>query len=442
MSSILSIKKQENYMKNTLIRITLIPIMILMINLALVGKDATNKEKNINTCLECHSELEYLPSDFSEDDVHLSAELSCIGCHGGDDQIFDSEESMNTAKGFIAIPSKAEIPGLCGKCHSSIEYMRTFRPRIATDQVSQYYTSLHGKQLLQGDFNVATCTDCHRVHSIFKADDPRSSIYPINIPETCNQCHGEQELMNQYGIPADQFSKYSNSVHGTALLENKDIYAPTCNDCHGNHGAMPPEVKSISHVCGNCHVNNMEYFLNSPMAKNLEETEFHACEECHGHHDIMRANDNFLGNKETSVCLDCHYEDGDAFKISRTMYKSITNLSDDCDSIETKLEEIQVIGMNDIEISYLLQEARQQLIESRTSIHSFDTSIVLTKTRKGEDLIEQCYTLAENEFNKYDNRKNGFIYTTFAFLILAAGIFLKIRNSNQQIKKKDSLSNS
>src|SRR5688572_12273090 len=47
-----------------------------------------------------------------------------------------------------------------------------------------------------------------------------------------------------YGIPTDQAEKFKGSVHGEALLKNRDMAAPTCNDCHGNHGAAPPGATS------------------------------------------------------------------------------------------------------------------------------------------------------------------------------------------------------
>ena len=48
---------------------------------------------------------------------------------------------------FRAIKSPADIPDFCGRCHSNIEYMRHFNPSPRTDQLAEYWTSGHGKQL-------------------------------------------------------------------------------------------------------------------------------------------------------------------------------------------------------------------------------------------------------------------------------------------------------
>ena len=52
---------------------------------------------------------------------------------------------------FRAVKSPADIPDFCGRCHSNIEYMRHFNPSPRTDQLAEYWTSGHGKQLKKGD---------------------------------------------------------------------------------------------------------------------------------------------------------------------------------------------------------------------------------------------------------------------------------------------------
>ncbi|MBU0561640.1 MAG: hypothetical protein KKG93_18965 [Bacteroidetes bacterium] len=59
-----------------------------------------------------------------------------------------------------------------------------------------------------------------------------------------------------------------------------------------------PGVKSISHVCGTCHLHNMEYFESSDMASSVSQEEFHSREECHGNHNIEKSSDNMIGEQE------------------------------------------------------------------------------------------------------------------------------------------------
>ena len=44
----------------------------------------------------------------------------------------------------------------------------------------------------------------------------------------------------------------------------------TCNGCHGNHAALPPETAAVSQVCRNCHANNATMFDGSPHKKAFE----------------------------------------------------------------------------------------------------------------------------------------------------------------------------
>jgi len=243
-------------------------------------------QADVNTCIDCHVENDLMPEFYLEADVHQKAGMSCAGCHGGDPTAEDMDESMSFENGYIGIPTKQEIPAFCGKCHSDIEFMRVYQPRIPTDQEDQYFTSMHGQKLAAGDQGVAQCGSCHTSHGILPANDPRSSVHPFNIPVTCDRCHGDSELMADRGHNTRQFSEYSKSVHGLALLERGDSGAPACNDCHGNHGAAPPGAESVSHICGSCHMNNIEFFKNSKMGQSFESAEYHSCEQCH---EIMQS---------------------------------------------------------------------------------------------------------------------------------------------------------
>ncbi len=92
-------------------------------------------------------------------------------------------------------------------------------------------------------------------------------VFPWNIPQTCGRCHADPEYMKPYKIPTNQLAEYKQSVHARALFEKKDLSAPVCNDCHGNHGANPPEVAAVAFVCRQCHPANGELFSKSPHKK-------------------------------------------------------------------------------------------------------------------------------------------------------------------------------
>jgi hypothetical protein len=391
------------------------------------------QEKNM--CISCHTDEEMLPEDYSEHDIHLTSGISCNDCHGGNPNSEDADLSMSKSAGFIGVPTRSQMSSFCGKCHSNIDYMKKYRPRIETDQVEQYSTSQHGLALKKGDKNVAVCISCHTAHNILPATDPRSTTYAINIPNTCNQCHGNDEIMKVYNIDSHVYDDFAKGVHGIALLKNKDTGAPSCNDCHGNHGATPPGINSISNVCGMCHVSNVNYFKQSAMFDAFTEMEFHGCEECHSNHFIKKPNDKMLGTGEESNCMICHSEGDKGYTEAEQIYSHINNLSILYDSANVKLAEVRDKGMNDIDIEFILKESHQALIQSRTLIHTFDSKQVGEKTEEGVKAAQLALSKSNNEISDYFDRRNGFGVATFLITILIIALYLKSRELNRDVNK-------
>jgi hypothetical protein len=130
--------------------------------------------------------------------------------------------------------------------------------------MAEFQTSRHGQVLFQGNTDAPTCTDCHDAHIVLRRTDARSSVHPTNIPATCAKCHENAAMMQKYGLPTDQFERYSESAHHSALFENGNLAAPTCIGCHGSHSALPPKATEISTVCDRCHVLLGTEFHDSP----------------------------------------------------------------------------------------------------------------------------------------------------------------------------------
>jgi hypothetical protein len=322
--------------------------ILILCAFALVALPALGADDT--SCTVCHSDTDLfeeesvaIVTDWSRD-VHASVGLSCHDCHGGNPSIAlaDDIEAMDEgdeSNPYRGAPDRTEIPGFCGRCHSDPNYMRRFKPDARVDQEQEYLTSHHGKALANGDANVATCVDCHGVHAIRDSSSPDSSVHPTRVAETCGACHADPDRMAGYALadgrplPVDQFARWSQSVHAEALLDREDLFAPTCNDCHGNHGAAPPGLDSINFVCGQCHGREAEIFRNSPKhggfeAHNeyLEEAgeegcalcheapqaqvttlrQFTECATCHANHGVVRPTVAMFGTLPNEPCAFCH----------------------------------------------------------------------------------------------------------------------------------------
>ncbi|MBI4396000.1 MAG: cytochrome c3 family protein [Elusimicrobia bacterium] len=383
-----------------------------------------------NQCVLCHATMgedhEAILRAF-EGDIHRQAGLSCHSCHGGDPEAADAGSAMDPSAGFRGAPSKKEMPQFCGRCHSDPKYMKSFNPSLPVDQELKYFTSNHGKRLKAGDANVAACADCHVAHSIRPAKDPLSSVHPKNVPQTCGHCHSDPVLMSAYHLPTDQLTKYSESVHGKALLEKGDSAAPACNTCHGNHGAVPPGVENIAHVCGMCHAQNEEYFKASPMAKAWETRKYHICATCHNHHDIRHPTTEVLSG-ETGVCKKCHSSDTAGFKTGTAMKEKLDQVEESYRETGGAILAAEERGMDVTDAKDLSDAARMGLYQARTAVHSFRVETVTEFADKSLEAAAKAKKAALDAVREFRWRRIGLGISTLLITALIILIYLKIKD--------------
>lgn len=385
------------------------------------GPVAPNSE-----CWKCHLEVEGDdgPAHHFGEDIHAQERFTCSDCHGGNPSASDVDAAHD--RSWRGRPKPADVPHLCGRCHSNASFMRDYNPSLPVDQEEKYATSVHGAQLANGDERVAVCSSCHGVHGIRRADHPRSLVYAQNIPSTCNHCHGDAALMAPYGIPTDQFEKYRRSVHGAALLARGDLGAPACNDCHGNHGAAPPGVESVSHVCGSCHALNAEMFSESPHAAIYEASGIPQCEACHGNHEVGAASDSLL-DPRSGVCSTCHGEGDAGSAAAAGMLAALDTLHASYEDASMLLEKVSHKGMEVGEAVFELKSARQALIEARTATHTVSAEKVREIAAKGLEITHKSLGVGREALAGYEFRRRGLGIATLALSVFAVALFLKMR---------------
>ncbi|MBC8366594.1 cytochrome c3 family protein [bacterium] len=268
-------------------------IWIVLLLLA-VAPVAWAQDWTTEDCLDCHSEsdgdmpvvgLEHLAKS-----IHV--DLDCVDCH------MDIED----------LPHEEQIPAVnCGECHD--------------DVAEQYQRHGFGKVGVAPD--IPTCTDCHNTHDIRLVMDKASPVNPLNLPETCGNCHEDGGFTESHGIRFKHPVKvYTNSVHGKAALGG--IYsAATCNDCHSTDGSshkiLPPgDVSSpinhfnIAATCGKCH-KYIEQDYNEGIHGILTmrgQVESPICTTCHGEHNILLTDDPrspvSSSRLAEATCSPCH----------------------------------------------------------------------------------------------------------------------------------------
>lgn len=274
-----------------------------------------------SSCLFCHSDPELnvelgsgellpLTIDPGAFDLstHGSSGLTCVTCHSDIETFPHPERTAESIREF-----KLDYYTICKQCHE--------------EQFNLTLDSVHQKAIAGGNNNAAVCTDCHNPHTQQKLTNANTGelldYARLHIPQTCAQCHSAI------------YDQYRESVHGKALTEQGNLDVPTCIDCHGVHNIQSATTASFRNstpfLCAECHTNNalMHKYGLSTEVLNTYVADFHGttvvlfdknfpdqptnkpvCTDCHGVHDIARADDPNKGlqTRENLLarCQQCH----------------------------------------------------------------------------------------------------------------------------------------
>lgn len=396
-----------------------------------------------DACIDCHIALreERLnrPAVKIKDDYHLARGLGCQSCHGGDQTALDNKaQSHSPVKGFLGKPKRHVIPESCGQCHSDPVYMRQFNPSIRTDQVKEYYTSVHGKRLREGDQKVAVCISCHDVHAIRAVKDQMAWTYPTKVAETCSRCHGNAEYMKAYKIPTDQFEKYKQSIHYEMLTKRADLASPTCSRCHGSHGAVPPGIDSVANVCSHCHVVTAELFAKSAHKPAFTEFGMPACVTCHGNHDITKPSDAMLAGGEGTPCATCHEANSAPLKKAAELGTMIESLASRIDQAVAILTRAEQAGMEIGSPRFELIAAKESLIKARAETHSLQIEKIKTATDSGLIVAQKSLQSGQNLLAEVQFRRKGLAASLLIIGAVLVGLFFKIREVDRRRRRTGS----
>jgi cytochrome b subunit of formate dehydrogenase len=264
-------------------------------------------------CATCHADAVAALAT----SVH-GASADCAACHGDVHRIVPHAEPRSAVHW-------ASLAGACARCHATTpaaerEGLPLVRP------VEAYSRSVHARAVSEGR-RAAVCSDCHGAHDILRPGDLRSRLAPAAVPETCGVCH------------AAEHAAFRGSVHGRALARGvRD--APTCTDCHGEHGILahtepgsPVFAANIPReTCGPCHGSirlSERYGLPRQQVAAFADS-FHGlalragqltaanCASCHGVHDILPSADPRSHVHPTNLpatCGACHPGAGQNFAL-------------------------------------------------------------------------------------------------------------------------------
>lgn len=136
----------------------------------------------IRTCGTCHVGIErdYLEGVHGKDYVKGVKDVPvCTDCH--------SEHDIISPQDLTSKVYSTKVAEVCSRCHDDESLSRKYG--FLTSRLKTYSGSFHGTASKFGETRVANCVSCHGFHGIRPSSDPKSTINPDNLPETCGRCH-------------------------------------------------------------------------------------------------------------------------------------------------------------------------------------------------------------------------------------------------------------
>ena len=406
-------------------------------------------------CVDCHSKVDKKQAAIAEDwtaSVHAKEGVGCADCHGGDPRSDEITVGMAVANGFLGVPGRDQTVALCGSCHANAERMRPYQ--IATDQYSKYFTSVHGQRLLVAkDTRVAICVDCHGSHDVKPPSDPTAKVYPFNVPALCASCHADATKMQPYGIPTDQYEIYKKSIHGTQLLDEQDLRAPTCASCHGSHAAKPPRSDEVVDVCGKCHTATQALYEES--AHSRVPAVGPKCWTCHGTHDVSLPDESLFLHKggvpdylcatchspvDQSLrleidrfddpadrrCDTCHHANSQIYSQVEAIAGAIGGARDGYDTALSRIDQAASLGMIVADADVAAAEAKTALIRSRAAVHTTKLATISALTDETVAKAKAAEDIADKKLSESDFRRQAMI-VVIAIIIGNVLVLMQIR---------------
>jgi hypothetical protein len=203
-------------------------------------------------------------------------------------------------------------PPTCNQCHE--------------DAATAYDKSVHAESRRKTpEHQAAACWDCHGKHDIMSAKDPNSPVSHFKLTDTCARCHSDPKIIAKANIKAGNVpAMFRDSIHGQALEKSGLVVAPNCANCHGNHDIRRAEDKDsrvnrarVPETCGACHQGIKSDYATSVHAAQLAKGNPRAaeCASCHTAHQAQSVT-NAWKLSVVSECGTCHQESLRTFRDS------------------------------------------------------------------------------------------------------------------------------
>jgi len=223
------------------------------------------------SCTTCHAKIDDMAAHMKKEQKPILT-TSCASCHEKIASLFDNDihavkegktcqdchTDIHTHKKLNSDKFKMAVIENCTQCHDK----------------KQYVLQGHGKAVLEGNQDAATCSDCHGLHDIasYNTDntEPNEGRSQGRVAYTaaCKSCHGDEALTKRNNLSAMATVEYDETYHGKVLDIGSPECVAGCADCHNGHNILPPnDPESTIHQsdlvkdCKQCHEGFHQRFV-------------------------------------------------------------------------------------------------------------------------------------------------------------------------------------
>ncbi|MDH4232692.1 MAG: cytochrome c3 family protein [Nitrospirota bacterium] len=253
-------------------RLSVFVAPLLFLTLLLLPRPGLCQESA--NCLACHSSMKgriknvsgalvELNVDAEKFNASVHGSLSCSDCHIRFSDNPHTTPSSGVPQAVLSLSTKLSskfkvdpVAGAaCITCHEE-----TYKMVLG---------SMHGKNIVEkNQTDGALCLDCHgSPHYITPVKEENSPVGRGHQVETCGKCHGDEKIIEKYGLEENVMESFRESFHGRKLHLGH-TRAPSCSSCHNAHdirSKTDPESpvfgKNKLVTCGKCHKGANEKFV-------------------------------------------------------------------------------------------------------------------------------------------------------------------------------------
>jgi formate dehydrogenase gamma subunit len=238
----------------------------------------------------------------------IASNVACLSCHDTEEleRTLPSGEVLDLTIDPEAFSSSVHGDRACFQCHPAID--RYPHPPVTAETRREYVLQRY-----------ESCASCHPE----KYQREMDSVHQEALEEgdleaaVCTDCHGAHDVApstEPLSRPSQMcqqchseiYDRYAESVHGEALLGEGNPDVPGCTDCHTVHGVQPATTSEFHlfspEICARCHADEElmeEYGLSTEILETYV-SDFHGT--------TVKLFQEVAPGQETNkpVCVDCH----------------------------------------------------------------------------------------------------------------------------------------